>query len=138
MYWIDKATNGNPSQQRQKGNYVDNIHGGGVICGVDKNGKLMNYAVNTLGDRFDYSGKNNLKENEFYIPKYNRLVTFAKEVANRIPHGFRYSIKQEWWPGVNRSQFWRLLGWLFQFTIGSVFGDFTDEVINYCYKKIKH
>ena len=69
-----------------KGNYVDNIHGGGVICGVDKNGKLMNYAVNTLGDRFDYSGKNNLKENEYYVPKYDRLLTFAKEVANRIPH----------------------------------------------------
>lgn len=125
-----------------KGNYVDNIHGGGVICGVDKNGKLMNYAVNTLGDRFDYSGKNNLKENEYYVPKYDRLLTFAKEVANRIPHHHLLALDI----ALNRNDDPVLIevnseafsGWLFQFTIGSVFGDFTDEVINYCYKKIKH
>lgn len=29
-------------------------------------------------------------------------------------------------------------GWLFQFTTGSVFGEFTDEVMEYCYSKYKN
>ena len=123
-----------------KGNIVDNIHGGGVICGVDKNGKLMNYAVNTLGDRFDYSGTNNLKENEYYVPQYDRLLTFAKEVANRIPHHHLLALDI----ALNRNDDPVLIevnsegfsGWLFQFTTGSVFGEFTEEVMNYCYKRI--
>lgn len=122
-----------------KGQVVDNAHGGGVMCGVDKNGKLMNYTYTYLGDRFDHCFDIDIKNGNFVVPNYEGLITFAKQVASRVPHNhllaLDVALDKNNNPVLIEVNAEGHAGWAYQMSTGSMFREHTEEVMDYCYKR---
>ena len=122
-----------------KGQVVDNAHGGGVMCGVDKHSKLMDYTYNYLGDRFDHCFDIDIKNEDFVVPNFEGLISFAKEVAGHVLHHHLLSLDV----ALDKNNSPILIevnseanaGWAYQMSTGSLFGVHTDEVMEYCYKR---
>lgn len=122
-----------------KGQVVDNAHGGGVMCGVDRHGKLMNYTYNYLGDRFDHCFDIDIKNGNFVVPNFEGLISFAKEVAGHVLHHHLLSLDvaldNNNTPVLIEVNSEANAGWAYQMSTGSLFGVHTDEVMEYCYKR---
>ena len=69
-----------------KNQVVDNSHGGGIMCGVDNNGRLLHYTYNYLGETFINCFDKNMVCETYIVPNYEGLISFAKEVAKHIVH----------------------------------------------------
>lgn len=120
----------------QKGSFVDNAHAGGLFVGINKYGKLQDCFYNQYGDRFDEFNGINLKRVSYYIPNWENVKQFAKSIANNVAHHrliqhdimlddenrprlIEYNVDA---PGI----------WTAHFTGQQVFGEFTDEIMQYC------
>ncbi len=114
---------------------TDNQASGGVSVYIDGNGQLNNYAVNKMGDKFyEYGG---IKLGEVpAVPRFSELVTLAGQIATKDYYsrvlGFDFTIDQSGQIKVievnnlnNEINF-------YQMNHGPLFGQFTEEVINYC------
>lgn len=119
------------------GSIVDNAHQGGCFIGINKNGKLNHLVCNQYGQtNKTFNGIDFSKD--FYYPEWNSVTLFAKDVCKRIVHhrlvaldvvvdieGKPILIEYNVIPGTFSS-------WLFQYTAGSVFGDYTEEILKHC------
>lgn len=119
------------------GSVVDNAHQGGCFIGINKNGKLNHLVCNQYGQtRQTFNGID--FSQDFYYPEWKSVILFAKDVCKHIIHhrlvaldiavdtnGSPKLIEYNITPGSFSS-------WLFQYSVGSVFGDFTDEILEYC------
>lgn len=119
------------------GSVVDNAHQGGCFVGINKNGKLKHTVCNQYGQmsqRFNGIDFNK----DFYYPEWYSVTSFAKDICRRIVHhrlvaldivvditGTPKLIEYNVTPGTFSS-------WLFQYTTGPLFGDYTDEILEYC------
>ncbi|MDD3014771.1 MAG: sugar-transfer associated ATP-grasp domain-containing protein [Candidatus Gastranaerophilales bacterium] len=125
----------------KKGSEVDNQASGGISCFIDKNGQLSKYAIDKYGNKYFYLPSNldtkfsDLSE----IPKFNEIKEIAKEIAKRNYYhrllGLDFCVdskdniklveinNQE-----NEINFFQMFG-------SSLFGEYTDEVIEYCLAK---
>lgn len=122
-----------------KDQVVDNAHGGGVMCGVNKNGKLMNYTYNYLGDRFDCCFNIDIKNGDFVVPNFEGLISFAKDVAGHVLHHHLLSLDIAL--DINNNPVLIEVnseanaGWAYQMSTGSLFDVHTEDVMDYCYKR---
>lgn len=124
-----------------KGACVDNAHSGGKMCGVDDNGMLMDYVYDYLGKKQASFLGVDFKNNHFKIHNYNKLVNFAKEVAKHVLHHHLLALDialdnadNPVLIEINASGF---AGWAFQMSTGSIFKEYTDEVMDYCFERSK-
>lgn len=70
----------------QKGNVIDNAHGGGLVCGIDlSTGKLKGTAFDTTAHRFEEHPTTHIVFDGQKIPKWEELKKLALEVAVIIP-----------------------------------------------------
>ena len=119
------------------GSIVDNAHQGGCFVGINKNGKLKHTVCNQYGQMSQRFNGIDFGQ-DFYYPEWNTVISFAKEVCSRIVHhrlvaldivvdknGTPKLIEYNITPGSFSS-------WLFQYSVGSAFGDYTDEILEYC------
>lgn len=119
-----------------KDSFRDNMGSGGYSCPINEEGKLYPFASNIKRQRFDNINGVSLIENPFVIPNFNKVLEYVYEVAkrnipNRLlsfdvmldkhnnPHLIEYNIK---WQTVTTVQT----------TTKAFFGEYTDEVIDYC------
>ena len=123
-----------------KNQVVDNAHGGGVMCGVDNNGRLLHYTYNYLGETFINCFDKDMMRETYIVPNYEGLIAFAKEVAKNIVHHHLLSLDVALDKNnnpvlieVNSEAF---AGWAYQMSTGSIFKEYTDEVMEYCFHKI--
>lgn len=118
-----------------KGSFKDNIWGGGYACPILPNGKLANYATDS--QRKKYDNINGIKlDIDYNIPNFEKIMELTRYVANRnvpnrllsfdiildennVPHVIEFNIKNQTVTTVQTSG-------------KSFFGEFTDEVIDYC------
>lgn len=117
------------------GSLVDNAHAGGVYVGIKKDGVLCNTVLNQFGQKksifndIDFSQKHK-------IPNWNQILDFAKYIGECIPHhrlvALDIMIDDHNQPRLIEFNCKGYSMWLFQFTVGSAFGEFTDEIIEYC------
>ncbi|ALO15776.1 hypothetical protein L21SP5_02143 [Salinivirga cyanobacteriivorans] len=114
---------------------TDNQASGGVSVYINGNGKLNNYAVNKMGDKFQEYGGVELDAVEA-VPRFSELVNLAGQIAQKDYYsrllGFDFTIDQSGQIKVievnnlnNEINF-------YQMNHGPLFGEFTEEVINYC------
>lgn len=118
------------------GSFVDNAHAGGMFVGIDKNGVLGKYCCNQYGEKKPVFNNIDFSSNNYQIPKYDKIKVFAEEVAKALPHQRLFALDimldEDNNPVLLEYNIRAFSIWLFQFTNGAGFGDFTDEIIDYC------
>lgn len=118
-----------------KGALVDNAHAGGGYVGINPDGSLCHQVLNQYGEtRSEFNGIDFTQEHK--IPHWNRIVEFAKYIGQNVPHhrllALDIMLDKEGNPRLIEFNCKAYSMWLFQFTTGGAFGDYTDEIIAYC------
>ena len=118
------------------GSYVDNAHAGGMFVGVDDNGRLGSYCCNQFGETTTCFNGIDFQKGKFIVPNFDRVKQLAKEVSESIPHlrllalDIMLDINDN--PVLIEYNVKAFSAWLFQFTSGTAFREYTDEIIDYC------
>lgn len=127
----------------KNGAFIDNAHAGGRFVGIDiHTGKLMKSVCDQYGNvqnswnGYDFS----ITENK--VPSWEKAVDLCKQIALRISHmrliAFDIAIDADGNPRLVEFNVDAFGFWVFMYTNQTVFGPYTDEVINYCkmHKKV--
>lgn len=118
------------------GSLIDNAHAGGMFVGINKEGFLGKYCCNQYGERKYVFNNVDFTSQSYQIPNYEKVKEFAQNVADALPHHRLIALDimlDEGNKPVLLEYNIRAFGlWLFQFTNGSAFGEFTDEIVEYC------
>ena len=123
------------------GSLIDNAHAGGGYVGIDvKDGTLCKKVLNQHGETktifngIDFSQKHQ-------IQNWDNIVEFAKYIGNCVPHhrllALDIMIDKSGTPRLIEFNCESYSMWLFQFTMGTAFGEYTDEIIEYCKNNIE-
>lgn len=122
-----------------EGKDVDNAHAGGMFCGISANGVLGKYMCDYLGNKKKSFNGVDYSNSDFCIPNYNRVKEFAKQVADKVLHhrllALDIMLDEQGNPKLIEVNVGGFSAWLFQYTNGSAFGQYTDEVISFLKKK---
>lgn len=121
------------------GSVIDNNHGGGVILGVDKDGRLNPYATDQYGNKYSAFNNIDFSAESLYIPHYAEIIEFAKELTppllpNRFI-AFDITIDHKGTPMVIEANMRGYGGWVCQFAGDYMFGEKTDEILQYLSEK---
>lgn len=123
-----------------KGKVIDNAHAGGSFVGVNLDGTFCHNVVNQYGQKQTiFNGVN--FERGYYYPSWNQVIEFAKQIANAVTHhrllALDIALDSTGTPKLIEYNLMTFSPWFYQFTTGPAFGEFTDEIIEYCLAK-KH
>ncbi len=118
------------------GSLVDNAHAGGMFVSISNDGVLGKYCCTQYGVKETTFNGINYSMESFAIPNYNEIKKFAEQVANAIPHhrllALDIALDNNNKPVLLEYNIRGYGVWAFQFTSGSGFGEYTDEIIEYC------
>ena len=125
-----------------KGKEVDNAHSGGMFVGLDKNnGRVGNKVFDWLGGSATEFNGIDFSKQSFIIPGWDNVCLFAKQVSEKILFGnliaLDIALDENNNPLLIEANVGGFSGWFYQFATGSVFGEFTDEIMEYCWEKYK-
>ena len=80
----------------------------------------------------------NFAKQKLIVPNYEKIKEFACKIADAIPHhhiiALDIMLDENNNPVLIEYNISAFSVWLFQFTNGSGFGKYTDEIIDYCIK----
>jgi hypothetical protein len=118
-----------------KGQFVDNSRSGGYAIGIKPNGVLNNFATNKAGKHFATVNEIDLSKNH-KIPFIGEIKKMAKEVSFKYLH-FRLLGLDMTIDSTGNVQCIEINNKgneinFYQLNNGPLFGEFTDEVIDYC------
>ena len=119
----------------KSGSLVDNAHAGGGYVGIKHDGTLCNRVLNQYGESIvEFNGIDFRKEHK--IPNWDKVLEFAKYIGKNVPHhrllALDIMIDKSGTPRLIEFNCEAYSMWLFQFTMGSALGEYTDEIIEYC------
>lgn len=121
-----------------KGAVIDNAHGGGLFCGVNNDGKLTDYVCDVLGRKHTSFNGVDFKGNEFIIPNWEAIRDFAVNISEHIIHhdlvALDIALDIDNNPTLIEFNVGGFGSWFFLMGGNSVFGEFTDEIAERCYK----
>ena len=120
----------------KQGAFVDNAHAGGCLIGINRDGKLQGFCSDQHGNQFAEFNGIDFSKQEFVIPTYEKVCEFAQNIAACLPHqrilALDIMLDQNNQPKLIEFNNYAFGVWAFQQTIGSLFGSYTEEVIDYC------
>lgn len=118
------------------GSTVDNASQGGGFVGIDNNGKLGDCAYDKYGHQYRVYNDIDLSKSEFIIPNWDKVKEFAIKISKRLPHMRLFALdivldktNTPKLIEVNSNNF---CVYLLQLAKQPVFGEFTDDIIEYC------
>lgn len=121
-----------------QGSIVDNAHAGGCYVGIDvESGKLKNSVLDQYGRRYRIFNEIDFTE-EQKIPYdlWMNVLQFAKSIGKYIPHhrllALDLMIDKNGNPRLVEFNVEYYGMWPFQFAVGPAFGEYADEIIEYC------
>lgn len=122
-----------------KGSHLDNAHAGGRFCGISNEGKLSQMSFNDKGETSNYINNIDLRDG-YIIPQYDKIIQFAKKIANQTYHLRILSLDIM----LDEKDEPRLIElnpegqgvFIFQMTNGPMLGEYTDEIIDYCSERL--
>ena len=122
------------------GKYVDNAHSGGFFAGVNKDtGELGKYVMDQYGNKKEEWNGVNYSSAPMFIPNWDKVLLFAKNIGDRILHhrlvALDIALDKNGEPVLIEYNLGMFSYWLFMYTNQEVFGEYTDEVIDYCKKQ---
>lgn len=119
-----------------KNSTVDNASAGGVFVGVDSSGKLGKYTVNHNGEKKSVHNGIDFLNGTFCVPNYDLCKELAIRVSTKIPHMglFAHDIALDSGnrPILIEVNTKDLTEYFLQTTSGPLFGDFSNDIIEYC------
>jgi hypothetical protein len=124
----------------KKGAMVDNQASGGISCGINTSTVILNnFAIDKYGSKHLESNQIGFSGQE--VPKYGQMKEIAHEIAYLFPYhrllGFDFAFdKNEKIRLVEVNNRNNEINF-YQMNNGSLFGDFTQEVIQYCNRNKK-
>lgn len=114
--------------------FVDNAHAGGVFCGVDKSGKISDYALTNGLEKFYEHPNTHVKFKNFVIPEYTKMVDQCKKCHL---HFLRFTIiswdvalDTEGEPVIIEYNLYKQSIKEHQVINGPLFGEYTDYLVN--------
>lgn len=119
------------------GQCVDNAHAGGCFIGINpRNGKLKNYVCNQFGNKQKEWNGICFDRQEYFIPCWDKILEFAKYIGEQNPHcrllALDLTLDKNGIPKLIEYNVNSFSYWLFMFSGQLPFGEFTDEIIEYC------
>lgn len=124
-----------------KGSFVDNAHSGGVFVGIDKDGKLNDYASDTYGAIIREHNGISFSENH-QIPNFHDIIQFVKELTPRLyPNrliAFDIMIDDQNKPRLIEYNIRAFSDWLGYFSGFSSLSDYAEEILSYCKENKSH
>ena len=123
-----------------EGAVVDNICSGGRFVSIDQNGNVGSLLFDEYGRTDTIHNGIDFSQNRFIVPDFDKIIHLGKYLASRMPHMYLFAndiiidskgnikvieINTQWFSY-----------WLIQFSSKSVFGQYTDDVINYCKERM--
>lgn len=118
------------------GSILDNSHQGGLYVALNKDGHFNNYLTDQFCVRFTKHNGLDFSKADMRMPYWENIVEFAKEVGRRIPYhrclNLDVMLRKNGMPVLIEFNIGTMSTWLFQPNSGSCFGEFTDEIIEYC------
>ena len=129
----------------REGEFVDNAHAGGVFIGLDpETGMLINdYVMNQYGDKLQKWNSIDYSQQKFQIPNWSKVLELAKSVGASNKHcrllALDISIDENGMPRLIEYNCNGFSFWLFMYCGETVFGRYTEEVVDYCQRiLLKH
>lgn len=117
------------------GSIIDNAHGGGRFVGLTDDGKTMDTTCDFLGNRNNTHNGINFSKQQFVIPNYEKVIEFVKKHSKKITQhhilAWDICLDKENKPKILEINVYGFGSWVFQFSSGATFGNFTDEIIEY-------
>lgn len=124
-----------------KGNVIDNVHGGGCFVGIYPDGKFYLFGVNNDGEKIDHIDDIVFSSEHLEQDIVNRIKSFALDVSKEILHhkiiALDIALDEENKPRLIEFNISGFSYWYFQMAMGATFGDYTEEVIDYCSVRLK-
>lgn len=121
-----------------KGQDVDNTHAGGTTCGINDEGYLGKYVCDLLGNTSSIFNEIDFSKTRKF-ENFCNIKEFAIKVSSYILHhnlvALDVALNQYNIPKILEINIGGFSGWGYQFNSGSVFGEFTDAITEYCYKE---
>jgi len=117
--------------------HLDNETQGGLVCNIQKNGKLNEFVVDKYGAKFlEHPNSKIIFADAEGIPAFNELEQISISTAEKIPYANLISLDL----AMDEAGDWKLIeiGLEFQtirfaqYAGHPFFGEFTNEVIEYC------
>ena len=125
----------------KNGSFIDNAHAGGVCVGIEPNtGKVSDKLYDQFGNTFyQWNGLDYKKAGK--IPCWNEILNFAYRISKSIKHhrllALDLSVTNQGKPILIEYNIRGFSYWLFQYCGQVPFGEFTEEIIDYCLKHKK-
>lgn len=120
----------------KEGANVDNAHAGGSFIAIHKDGSFFNYVCDQTGHRENVFNGIDFSKNTFIVPEWDRIKEFAIKVCECVPHCHLFALDimldENNNPRLIEYNLTAFSYWLYQFNQGTAFGEFTEEVYNYC------
>lgn len=115
---------------------VDNCHAGGKYVGINHDGSFANDCVfDQFGNKYPEFNGIDFKNQRFVVPEFDKVLEFSKSVGEMICHNrtldLDVMIDKKGNPKLIEFNVDMCSPWLYQFTTGPVFREFTDEVIEF-------
>jgi hypothetical protein len=124
----------------KNGAFIDNISMGGKACGITPEGKLNGVVCDINGRLYQKVGEVNAKEG-LSLFKYKQITDTAKKIAKKQFYsrliGFDLCVDSEEKIRLIELNNFDVGVDILQQCNGPLFGDFTDEIIDYCRRKKK-
>jgi hypothetical protein len=123
----------------EKGKNVDNVHSGGMFCGINlQTGKLGPFVMDQYGNKRNVWNGVDFSSVTHIVPFWQDVLSFAKYLGTKI-HNHRLialdiALESTGKPILLEYNICAFSYWLFMLTGQEVFGEYTDEIIEYCSK----
>lgn len=125
----------------KNGTIIDNAQGGGMFTGVNlETGELGKCVMDKYGTKENVWNDIDFSQNSFVVPNWKEVIAFAEYVGTKIPHhrliALDIALKKDGKPILIEFNIEWFSFWFYMYTNQEVFGEYTDEIIEYC-KKMK-
>src|SRR5574344_814718 len=119
------------------GSFLDNAHQGGMFVGLKPDGRFEDFLCDQYGRTKTVFNGVEYKDNNFQIPNYDKVVQFAKDISKFFFYvrlvAFDIMLDKNNNPKIIEFNVNWFGEWLFQLACKKpIFGEYTDEIYNYC------
>ena len=124
----------------KKGSVVDNAHAGGCYVGIHSDGTFCHEVLDQYGRKSTVFNDIDFSNNYRY-PNWEKVIEFGESVGKYVPHhrliALDIVLDEDGNPHLIEFNVLGYSTWLFQYTTNAAWGDYTDEILEYCTSRNK-